>query len=639
MEIIEFWLISIVIIIQLIVFIKTREKIRLLKDAFLPEDKMDITKILGASNNSDIEGKTKIIEEDYFQVISKSRNFIFNQIIYAVNAFFKSSKNKTKDFSIIKNIFDKNVESKEDEIETLLPVPLYLGLAGTMLGIIIGLFGISDFENINAVSPLINGVKIAMIASLVGIVLTTISTSIIYRNAKIRIDKGKEDFYSFIRNKLISQETSDFAGSVMNLNEELRDFKTDFAQNLTKLSTVSERSIIAINAQNSTLEKLEKGDINKLADLARINVKVFRELQKSSEQFEKFNEYVAGLNSFIDKTHSLTKRIDSLDKNFSKIGDNISGRIEEAGKIMDFIDSHFSELEKSREVIQAAVAESNSKVLEQINDSNQKIGMATVQITDYLGKSIESLKEITHKKIQEISQIASSTQLNLVPEFELVANSLNKLDYLEKIFNSFDDYTKKNDRVIASLNENYIALSEKIDNKPNESEKTKKRMSTSPLFFLFMILFLAIGGVGIYTLNNLLNKNQQMYEQIKKIKPEEKNDIKLKYVDFFDKSYSGKIGDENITIIIKDVYLDKFYYDFHSDNIKFSWSGYYDEQGALLYFQKNLTGDKFRDRYLKILSIAELKFVENKIQISSKNNKAWILHEEKYLIKDSLDLN
>ena len=38
----------------------------------------------------------------------------------------------------MKDIIDRNCDSVEEEIQALIPIPIYLGLVGTMLGILVG---------------------------------------------------------------------------------------------------------------------------------------------------------------------------------------------------------------------------------------------------------------------------------------------------------------------------------------------------------------------------------------------------------------------------------------------------------------------------------------------------------------------
>lgn len=71
---------------------------------------------------------------------------------------------------------ERHSDSLENEIQSQTPLPLYLGLMGTVAGIILGLTTISDFSQIeNVVTILMSDVAVAMIASFTGILFTTLS--------------------------------------------------------------------------------------------------------------------------------------------------------------------------------------------------------------------------------------------------------------------------------------------------------------------------------------------------------------------------------------------------------------------------------------------------------------------------------
>src|SRR5690606_33739473 len=103
-------------------------------------------------------------------------------------------------------------------ISNKLSTPLYLGLAGTMIGIIIGLFYIdfspssvittdvttnNDGDDLLKITPLIDGVKYAMGVSVLGLILTTIFSVWIYKNAKSKVNQGKNEFLSQVQTELL----------------------------------------------------------------------------------------------------------------------------------------------------------------------------------------------------------------------------------------------------------------------------------------------------------------------------------------------------------------------------------------------------------------------------------------------------
>ena len=124
---------------------------------------------------------------------NNSKNPILIKVINQVNSYLLKNISKTIDFHIIQDIVDRNVETQEERLERLSPTPLYLGLAATMIGIIFGLSSI-NFEStggMDIVEPLIRGVRLAMIASVTGLILTTILSVVTIRKAKFDNETNK----------------------------------------------------------------------------------------------------------------------------------------------------------------------------------------------------------------------------------------------------------------------------------------------------------------------------------------------------------------------------------------------------------------------------------------------------------------
>src|SRR5690554_6047630 len=104
--------------------------------------------------------------------------FFYEEILSPINNYLIKNKGAVGDFNLIKDIVDRSLDVEEEEISGNLPLPLYLGLFGTMLGIIISLVNISlqtsGNEDSELIKILLSGVKISMIASAIGIVYTGI---------------------------------------------------------------------------------------------------------------------------------------------------------------------------------------------------------------------------------------------------------------------------------------------------------------------------------------------------------------------------------------------------------------------------------------------------------------------------------
>lgn len=66
----------------------------------------------------------------------------FKEVIEETNSYLCKNVGTSADFAILEDICNSKIDSIESEIHNSLNVPLYLGLGGTFIGIIVGLAGI-----------------------------------------------------------------------------------------------------------------------------------------------------------------------------------------------------------------------------------------------------------------------------------------------------------------------------------------------------------------------------------------------------------------------------------------------------------------------------------------------------------------
>ena len=90
-----------------------------------------------------------------------SPNRILRNILNSINTYLLRNKNNVSDFHLIKDISERNCEALDEEINSQLPIPLYLGLMGTMMGIIIGLLFIPNIDNFTGMN-LAPGAKVSV---------------------------------------------------------------------------------------------------------------------------------------------------------------------------------------------------------------------------------------------------------------------------------------------------------------------------------------------------------------------------------------------------------------------------------------------------------------------------------------------
>jgi hypothetical protein len=158
---VEVLVIAGVIIYQFYISWRIYNNIRKLKDIF--SDRLSV--ISGYIEKSNLNKKEKTTEDIVFidpekvnaspglfsdrniVKISITKTYgigIIQRIREAINLYLLNNYGAAVNFSIIKDIIDREVDIKDEEISNSIPTPLYFGLAATMIGIIFGLFSMPE---------------------------------------------------------------------------------------------------------------------------------------------------------------------------------------------------------------------------------------------------------------------------------------------------------------------------------------------------------------------------------------------------------------------------------------------------------------------------------------------------------------
>ena len=408
MVILEVIFIIMLVIIQLYVFITVLRKIKQYK-RFFPSSFNDVKienfKIckrivndsyafssfidgVGQENQIEfIEGDE--IEETELLVISesiKNEKVEFNEVIKSTNAYLSKNKGASADFSILQDTCERHLDKLDNEIGNLINVPLYIGLAGTFLGVIVGLWGI-DFSNASngvsistdSIAQLLNGVITAMIASLVGLGLTVWNTALNYKPAAYQNDTDKNIYYDFLQRELLPVLNVGMAGSLTNFKSVLNHFIIRFGENIENYSESAELLNDNLSKQQLVLEEINKLSLTRTATKI---AEVFADLKESSEHLDSFKQYQKSLNENITKTDSVVQNINTtidqfkdFNNNLKVISNNTVTSLELQKQFKESLEKHFPVISDHREVWRKQVDELNMDIKEvysQLNDYFQK---------------------------------------------------------------------------------------------------------------------------------------------------------------------------------------------------------------------------------------------------------------------------
>lgn len=284
----------------------------------------------------------------------------FALIVSRTNEYLCKNVGTSADFDILKGISEHQVEALEDEIHSSLNVPLYLGLAGTFIGIITGLLGV-DFDAIlkangsmTGLQHLLYGVIAAMSASLIGLALTVWNSAVAYSKAVSVVDAKKEDYYDFIRRELMPVLSNSMASSLNSLKGVLGHFVDKFGRNLDAYADSAELLNDNLEKQHLVLEEINKLSLTRTANKI---AETFVTLKDSAESLDVFKTYQDQLNGTIKSMADATAKIDSLLSKFNEFGAGLSLVVSNQSKsatlqqeFKDAIETHFPTGSEGRDV-------------------------------------------------------------------------------------------------------------------------------------------------------------------------------------------------------------------------------------------------------------------------------------------------
>ena len=335
----------VVIALQVFSFLKTKKNITELRDLFKEVDNLSLKETSVTSdvlrNKSSLQKFLENIpsrieeglDEDYINlslIVSQKEGMPkgrLGKIIHRTNEYLCKNTGTSADLSVLRDISDNQKGALEDDIQNSLNVPLYLGLAGTFVGIITGLIGV-DFNqifgttsNLDGLQHLLYGVVAAMFASLLGLGFTVYNSAISYKNAVSKSNEGTEEYINFLRRELMPLLSNSMASSLNSLKGVLGHFVDKFGRNLDAYADSAE-------LLNDNLEKqhLVLSEINKLSLTHTANkiAETFIQLKESADSLNVFRTYQKQLNSTIANVSGMVNQIQTIIGNFNDFATGLS---------------------------------------------------------------------------------------------------------------------------------------------------------------------------------------------------------------------------------------------------------------------------------------------------------------------------
>lgn len=355
-------------------------------------------------------------------------NSVFELIKDNINDYLGNSQGSVIDYNILKDAVDRNCETIEDEINAQMPVPLYCGLAGTMAGVIVGLFSLLNEDSISSlmtsgsksvesatlamngaasgINDLLAGVALAMVASILGIVLTTVN-SVLFKQFKRQEESGKNQFLSWVQSILLPELPNDISDSFSRFVDNLNRFNDTFRENTQGLGHTLEQINESYSIQADIIKTIQHMDV---AKMATVNVKVLNALSACTDKLEQFNVYLNSIQGYTNEIETFRRQLSSeanMVYLLVEIKDTLSS-------IKNFFKTELGQINQRKQ----AIGESVDKVDTYVSEALEKLKSSSVMSVDDFKKALDNQAQGLQTFLDQEKQMLQDMSQKVRDEFD-----------------------------------------------------------------------------------------------------------------------------------------------------------------------------------------------------------------------------
>ena len=412
----------------------------------------------------DTKGTYSAKKNDNNQVIGVQSDFeneYFDRIQDSIGEYMEANAGGTIDFQLIKDAVDRNCDSVEEDCNAQVPLPLYIGLAGTMLGIIVGIGylwvtsqldtlldltqqvdtsnGTNVTDGSDGIKTLLSGVAMAMIASISGLTFTTIATWI-FKGIKLEVEIGKNSFFTWMQSNLLPEVASDAVDALRKLGRTLGTFNRDFARNSEVFGQTMDRILGVNSTQNELLTNVEKMN-TQIEEMSKRNLEVAGRLSGVMSVLNDFANYIQSINGY---TTSLQR--------FTTMFNSEADRLHVLESMKEFFDLQGQRLKEREDALKKGMGKLDNALLEgtgqlknRFSDSNDELKKLMTQQKEQF-KTLLSAQTNMFEDAHKTLINSMKTELSALPQTAAAINAIP-----EKINSLLAGYKKENDKLVDQL--------------------------------------------------------------------------------------------------------------------------------------------------------------------------------------------
>lgn len=379
--------------------------------------------------------------------INGEGNSVFKLIKDNINDYLGNSQGSVIDYNILKDAVDRNCETIEDEINAQMPVPLYCGLAGTMAGVIVGLFSLLSEDSISnlmtsgsksvesatlamngaasGINDLLAGVALAMVASILGIVLTTVN-SVLFKQFKRQEEEGKNKFLSWVQSILLPELPNDISDSFSMFVDNLNRFNDTFRENTRGLGHTLEQINGAYSTQADIIKTIQQMNVTRMATA---NVKVLNALSDCTDKLEQFNVYLNSIQGYTNEIEAFRRQLSSeanMVYLLMELKDTLSS-------IKNFFKTELGEIDQRKQ----AIGKSVDNVDEYVKRALERLKTSSSTSVDELKKAIDDhaqgLQTFLDQEKQMLQDMSQEVRNEFDRQISQIPNLAKRLEDITKV--------------------------------------------------------------------------------------------------------------------------------------------------------------------------------------------------------------
>ncbi len=456
----EIFLIAVIVLIQIILFVHNGKKLSGL-EAYYPERRS----LSLVQKTAEQEAGGRIYSYKVDQIAVSRLPQAFKQVLEDTNTYLLHNKGSAASFGMLKEIAERPYKLRSSMASAGITTPLYLGLAGSVLGAGLSLVplikgGLSDA----AVKTFLTGLIIAMVSSLIGLLLTLLG-KYQFRQAKQWADEREQEYFSFLQLSLLPRLEQDMAGSLSNLRGVLEEFNNDFFRKIVDFKDVFANLSNYVGVQEKFLTALENSGFTSLTEA---NFRFLEKIRENEDLFESFGGYQKKLNESLQLGAEAARDIRLVVERLRHIDDiqaYIRQNEEMIRKQLGYLTAHQDRLEDLSHGIQQHFVEAGDEIgkivqerLQVMKKEEQDAGEALrdhfsrLQEENVYQKIAEQLQPIKRMK-EEVDQLSRDTLENSKVLLETSEYLVKKINQDGRLHGALLGEIKELNQHMAQLNE------------------------------------------------------------------------------------------------------------------------------------------------------------------------------------------